>query len=130
MKFGLRWYLPGVGSWTQEDTLDSPLDPNNANRYAYAGSDPTNHSDTTGALSSFGTYALQCGTGALVGVGLGATFGLTETGVGAVADATVGCVGGVLSQYFNDQGESGNANGVGYLGFLYSGLSIGSKLIR
>jgi RHS repeat-associated protein len=48
VKFGLRWYLPGVGAWTQEDTLDSPLDPNNANRYAYAGDNPSNAGDPTG----------------------------------------------------------------------------------
>jgi RHS repeat-associated protein len=40
VKYGLRWYLPSTGSWTQQDTLDAPLDPANADRYAYAGSDP------------------------------------------------------------------------------------------
>ncbi len=34
--------------WTQQDSLDAPLDPNNANRYAYAGSDPVNNFDPTG----------------------------------------------------------------------------------
>ncbi len=41
MKFGLRWYNPYLGSWTQQDTLDSPLDPSNGNRYAYAASNDT-----------------------------------------------------------------------------------------
>jgi RHS repeat-associated protein len=47
--FGARWYDPTTGTWTQQDTLDSPLDPANANRYAYAGDDPINASDPTGA---------------------------------------------------------------------------------
>ena len=35
IKFGVRWYNPTTGRWTQQDTLDNPLDPNNADRYAY-----------------------------------------------------------------------------------------------
>jgi hypothetical protein len=42
---------PTTGTWTQQDTLDSPLDPANANRYAYAGDDPINAIDPTGARS-------------------------------------------------------------------------------
>ena len=36
MKFGRCWYDPYWVAWTQQDTLDSPLDPTNGNRYAYA----------------------------------------------------------------------------------------------
>ena len=32
----------------QQDSLDAPLDPVNANRYAYAGGDPVNNFDPTG----------------------------------------------------------------------------------
>ena len=39
--FGARLYDPTTGRWTQQDTLDSPLNPANANRYAYAGDDPS-----------------------------------------------------------------------------------------
>ena len=49
VKFGQRWYNPTTGTWTQQDTLDNPLDPANANRYAYAGDDPINGSDPSGA---------------------------------------------------------------------------------
>jgi len=52
VKFGLRWYNPITGTWTQQDTLDSPLDPANANRYAYAGDDPINNSDPRGTLTA------------------------------------------------------------------------------
>ncbi|WP_374010551.1 RHS repeat domain-containing protein [Leifsonia sp. LS-T14] len=48
VKFGLRWYNPTTGTWTQQDTLDAPLDPANANRYAFVGSDPINGNDPTG----------------------------------------------------------------------------------
>lgn len=46
--FGVRFYDPNQGVWTQQDSLDAPLDHNNANRYAYAGSDPVNNFDPTG----------------------------------------------------------------------------------
>ncbi|WP_349862226.1 RHS repeat-associated core domain-containing protein [Leifsonia sp. WHRI 6310E] len=51
VKFGLRWYNPVTGTWTQQDTLDAPLDPANANRYAFAGGDPINAGDPTGKIS-------------------------------------------------------------------------------
>jgi RHS repeat-associated protein len=53
VKFGQRWYSPTTGGWTQRDTLDAPLDPANANRYAFAGDDPINGSDAAGS-STFG----------------------------------------------------------------------------
>lgn len=54
VKFGQRWYDPYWGSWTQQDTLDSPLDPSNGNRYAYAAADPINGSDPTGLETNLG----------------------------------------------------------------------------
>ena len=48
VKYGQRWYNPDTGRWTQMDTLDAPLDPANANRYAYAANDPINNSDPLG----------------------------------------------------------------------------------
>jgi len=50
VKYGQRWYNPVTGTWTQQDTLDSPLDAGNANRYAYAGDDPVNNSDPSGTV--------------------------------------------------------------------------------
>ncbi len=41
--FGVRFYDPSQGVWTQQDSLDAPLDPVNANRYAYAGGDPVGY---------------------------------------------------------------------------------------
>ncbi len=51
VKFGQRCYNPYIGAWTQQDTLDSPLDPANGNRYAYAASDPINGSDASGTIT-------------------------------------------------------------------------------
>ncbi|MFZ7088768.1 RHS repeat-associated core domain-containing protein [Curtobacterium sp. RRHDQ10] len=51
VKFGLRWYLPTTGTRTQRDTLDAPLDPTNANRYAYADDNPINNRDPNGRIS-------------------------------------------------------------------------------
>lgn len=51
VKYGQRWYNAGTGRWTQMETLDAPLDPANANRYAYAANDSTNNSDPTGMAS-------------------------------------------------------------------------------
>lgn len=57
--FGNRWYNPAIGRWTQQDTLDAPMSPLDANRYAYSGSDPINNTDPTGrdAIRAFGWAA-------------------------------------------------------------------------
>ena len=54
--YGTRWYNPTIGQWTQQDTLDAPLDPHNANRYAYAGGDPINNIDPLGSATSSCSY--------------------------------------------------------------------------
>jgi RHS repeat-associated protein len=50
--YGARWYDPTTGRFTQQDTMDAPLDPHNANRYAYAGGDPVNVSDPSGRIAA------------------------------------------------------------------------------
>jgi RHS repeat-associated protein len=62
VKFGARWYDPTLGRWTQHDTLDAPLDPKNANRYAFAANDPINNSDPTGLwyVSASVTVCVLC----------------------------------------------------------------------
>lgn len=63
VKFGFRWYNPVTGTWTQQDTLDSPLDPGNANRYGFAALDPINNSDPTGrALDPYCSSSVGCYT--------------------------------------------------------------------
>lgn len=41
-KYGARYYDPSIGRWTQQDSVDAPGNPANANRYAYAGDNPVN----------------------------------------------------------------------------------------
>ncbi len=50
-KFGVRYYDPSGGRWTQLDPLQHLLDLRQGNRYSYAGSDPINNTDPTGACS-------------------------------------------------------------------------------
>ncbi|MCU1529070.1 MAG: hypothetical protein JWP75_2833 [Frondihabitans sp.] len=112
IKFGIRWYNPVTGTWTQQDTLDAPLDPANANRYVFVGGDPIDGLDPTGTFSC----ALEASLGALAIVGAAAevavfsatlpeTLGLSAVGEAAVAGETaavfalgVGLVGNAISR--------------------------------
>jgi RHS repeat-associated protein len=48
LKYGVRWYDPSTGRWTQQDPITQLLNPNNANPYAYAAANPINNIDPTG----------------------------------------------------------------------------------
>jgi len=48
-KIGLRYYDPSLGRWTQKDPIVGFEDPRRANRYIYAGQDPVNNIDPSGA---------------------------------------------------------------------------------
>lgn len=92
IKFGLRWYNPVTGTWTQQDTLDAPLDPANANRYAYTGDDPINNLDPTGKVLGLG-----CAAGIAFGVGL-VVGGVSELGLdGFAAVASAPTVAGPIA---------------------------------
>jgi len=108
--FGNRWYNPAIGRWTQQDTLDAPLDPTNANRYAYAGCDPINNTDPTGkctileALDAAVTVGSATGlvtaagsaiVGAFVPVSL--PVGALVTSIGSLVGANIGLVTYVLT---------------------------------
>lgn len=95
VKFGQRWYDPYWGSWTQQDTLDSPLDPSNGNRYAYAASDPINGTDPLG-LSTCSALKKAFEVGGYVTAALAAGAALSsETVVGGVTLGTF-ALGGVI----------------------------------
>ncbi|WP_370053371.1 RHS repeat domain-containing protein [Leifsonia sp. EB41] len=97
VKFGLRWYNPTTGAWTQQDTLDAPLDPANANRYAFAGGDPVNNNDPGGLLDDASSMLIGAATEAafdLVGFGLiAATGGAAALPIGILYGAIGGAIG-------------------------------------
>ncbi|GGC18607.1 type IV secretion protein Rhs [Cellulomonas carbonis] len=116
IKNGARYYAPTEGRWTQYDTLDAPLDPANANRYAYAANNPINYLDPLGRASfsaglqvcyyaclSFtisqdqsGTTGITGGVGAGspgVSVAVGPASGDVSPGFGASASCGVGNLG-------------------------------------
>jgi RHS repeat-associated protein len=116
VKFGLRWYLTAVGSWTQRDTLDSPLDPANANRYAYAGDDPINNGDPTGRSEYQSRKASTIAT----------TLGIAAVGFTAFGFPEVGIGLGIASSAFSvasrlEVGDTSGAVAAGVLGAATAG---------
>jgi len=99
IRYGARWYNPTTGTWTQQDTLNAPLDPANANRYTYVGGDPINGTDPTGLCS--GVY--DCGgkggyIGTLAGGVVGGLVGgLASGGIGAIPGAALGAGEGAFA---------------------------------
>ncbi|MCR2826704.1 RHS repeat-associated core domain-containing protein [Microbacterium sp. zg.Y909] len=103
--FGNRWYNPTLGRWTQQDTLDAPLDPTNANRYAYAGCDPINNSDPTGRCTLTEALSVTADAGTVAGLATGAValfvgaFVPVSAPVGAAATLVGGLVGANIGAY-------------------------------
>ncbi|MFJ3386020.1 MULTISPECIES: RHS repeat-associated core domain-containing protein, partial [unclassified Curtobacterium] len=102
-KFGYRWQSAATGQWIERDTLDLPLSPANANRYAFVGGDPINGSDptgqydlwqatVTGAASGIGSGVGGCIAGGVVG-------GLTTAGPGALPGCGIGFATGLISGF-------------------------------
>ena len=96
--------------WTQQESLDAPLDPVKANGYAYAGADPINNYDPTGQavngqcfkenvkLGAESGHIVGAATGAIVG---GVTSAVAGFGVGASVGILAGGVLGLLTGIFN-----------------------------
>ncbi|WP_375387335.1 RHS repeat-associated core domain-containing protein [uncultured Amnibacterium sp.] len=98
IKFGQRWYAASTGAWTQQDTLDAPLDPANANRYAYAGNDPINGFDPTGFVTSCETsqqVTTALGTGTAIVAAAAAIS--APTVIGGVSLGTLAAGGVILT---------------------------------
>ncbi|MCM3780652.1 RHS repeat-associated core domain-containing protein [Microbacterium hydrocarbonoxydans] len=111
--YGNRWYNTTLGRWTQQDTLDAPLDATNANRYAYAGADPINNVDPTGRAvgSDIANGVFSSYFGAVVG------FVVSGTCFGLATGAAIPTAGASLGAYV----------GCGSLGFI-AGSAFGSLI--
>ncbi|MGN8050944.1 beta strand repeat-containing protein [Curtobacterium sp. 22159] len=121
-KFGYRWQSSITGGWIERDTLDAPLDPNNANRYAYAGDDPINGSDASGR-SAWGTglgiasFGLGIASLALTATGVGAGFGLALGAASSAANVASLAVDGAPASAVGGAAVLGVATlGIGGLG--------------
>ncbi|MCP9492069.1 MAG: RHS repeat-associated core domain-containing protein, partial [Solirubrobacteraceae bacterium MAG38_C4-C5] len=112
-KIGLRYYNPQLARWTQQDPLTGYMDPRRANPYIYAGQDPINQVDPTGA--SFLSDALSVGGDAL-GVGC-ATAGLFTGGVGLLACGVVSAGLSVAGTALDPNAFGVAGSGVGAAGF-------------
>lgn len=90
VKFGGRWYDPTTGRWTQQDTLDAPLDPANANRYMFAGDDPINNGDPRGQDACTDSLLAGYGTDVAIAADVAAAGLTVETLWGALAFGAAG----------------------------------------
>ena len=108
VKYGYRWYSVGTGRFTQRDTLDAPLDPANANRYAFAANDPVNNSDPLGLAIfdvKFGVFFFACAS-ISPGIDTNGKLGLTGTiGGGTKFSPDLGA--GVSAGNYTDEKQYG-----------------------
>lgn len=127
--FGARYYDPAIGRWTQQDSVVSLGDPGNGNRYAYAGDDPVNNVDSTGAKPK---YVEKCvtgaGQGALVKGAVGLIGGPETAAAGFIEGAAQGCATGLASELVGYKfGESkGKAVEIG--GNISDALEVGQGI--
>lgn len=83
---------PKTGNFTQQDSLDAPLNPLDANRYAYAGNNAINLIHATGQKACLRSTLAGAAGGAVTGRLSGAFTGLGAAG-GVGAGAAIGGIG-------------------------------------
>ena len=109
IKYGARYYSPTTGRFTQQDTLDTPLNPANANRYTYAANNPINLADPLGrGLGQ--DVAIGCAGGIGGTLLLDAVFAPETAGLSLAGGAVIGCLVGVDLALLNDSGNTGLAS--------------------
>ncbi len=124
-KFGMRWQAASTGAWIQRDTLDAPLSPSNANRYAYAGGDPVNNSDPTGRslLGAFAEGVISNGFAGAAGAVACVTFAVIGCAVGTIAAGVIaGAAGGIAHAAIDGNDDYGTAAAEGAANGLGSSL--------
>lgn len=127
---GARYYDAGEGRWTQMDTLDAPLDPSNANRYAYAANNPINFTDPRGlAVNVRCTVAGLAGglLGGIAGGGIGLIGGPPGAAIGAAVGSAIGAgftAGACASTKKTPAGRA--ADGAEGAGWAVLGTAVGS----
>jgi RHS repeat-associated protein len=108
-KFGTRYDDPNLGRWTQLDPVGSSVfDLNGSNRYVYAGDDPVNKTDTSGAYSAYCIGSVFYNLLGAIGAGFAAGY-LGNYAVGLIAaavnlDASTASIGAALLAGFGAVG--------------------------
>lgn len=110
VKFGHRWYSVAWGRFSQMDTLDAPLDPANANRYAFAANDPINNSDPLGLFTN-GDGIGGIAAGAAAGVLSVGLVGVKSTPGGLAASAAIGCISGMVAESVGNKVDGEKTSG-------------------
>jgi RHS repeat-associated protein len=108
--FNMRYYLPSIGRWTQQDPISNGASLRTGNRYLYVADNPINNADPSGLdlTVGFGVgklgfevgidnegFPLHGGAGLGVGAGIPAYITSEERGGGLSAGAGVQACGGV-----------------------------------
>ena len=97
---GQREYNYSVAAFSQQDSISHINSPTNANRYVYAGDNPTNYTDPSGLCGGFlGVNCLEQATSNTVGAlgdAASATGNFLSENKGCIA-ASVGVAGGVIT---------------------------------
>jgi RHS repeat-associated protein len=95
--YGVRYYDPTTGRWTQQDPEDHLGSTTQGDRFLFAGSDPINLSDPTGFSEASEFYAYAGGGSGIVAFGCGvagvATGGAGFVGCGIGAGAVSAAIG-------------------------------------
>ena len=138
---GQREYNYSAAAFSQQDSISHINSPTNANRYVYAGDNPTNYTDPTGQFSLGSALKI---TAAVVGVGAafatgGASLALTGAAIGldigggiASGDSAGEIAGSAIVDSFG-LGIAGAGAALGVeggtavaVGLLYGGISAGN----
>jgi hypothetical protein len=138
VKFGTRYYNPNLGRWTQQDPVPGSLgNPDSLNPYLYAGEDPVNEVDPTGAITgNCGSSFIDVTGGTLPGFA-DIYFALDST-LGSIVffSVTITLIGGSLDPFitlvdvkapfgaFYDEIIPAVATGPGFIVAILSGFAV------